>query len=83
VKRYLLFAGIEYYADGGWAEFVDSYDNVETAATEGKRRRQISQTDDGDYEALNLRADWYHVVDTNTGVVVCYEGHQIYGGIEN
>ncbi len=31
MKRFLLFAGDDYYPSGGWGDFVGSYDSVEEA----------------------------------------------------
>jgi len=31
MKRYLVFAGADYYPSGGWGDFIDSFDDIETA----------------------------------------------------
>lgn len=51
MKRYLLFAGSHYYPSGGWDDFKDSFDTIETALS----------------VAVNYELDWYHIVDTTTG----------------
>ena len=55
MKRYLLFAGDDYYPAGGWGDFVDSYDSVAEA---------IAALGAGD-----RRYDWFHVVDSQTGKI--------------
>ena len=49
MKRYLLFAGDDYYPAGGWGDFVDSFSErveaLERAAQEMKGK------------------DWFHIVD--------------------
>lgn len=52
IKRYLVFAGLNYYPYGGWSDFVDSFDNVTEAHV----------------CALNQKLDWWQVVDTQTGM---------------
>jgi len=51
VKRFLLFGGDAHCAEGGWNDFVDSFDSQEKA---------IASLRDG-------KLDWWHVVDTQTG----------------
>lgn len=48
LRRYLLFAGGHYYPNGGWNDFVESFDNLDQAKAVG----------------LKLREDWYHIFDT-------------------
>ena len=54
MKRYLLFAGEQYYPDGGWHDFIGSYETVQQA--QGKARA------DG--------YDWWHIVDTEIWRIV-------------
>ena len=37
MKRYLLFCMESYYPNGGWDDFVGSYDTVEEARTDARR----------------------------------------------
>lgn len=54
MKRYALFAGACYYASGGWADFVDSFDSVEDAQKHS--------------EAFNEEyAHWFQIIDLHTG----------------
>jgi len=63
MKRYLLFAGFDRYPEGGWGDFIDSFDSCEEAMAEG-----IAQDDDlGD---KYRRYEWYHVIDSETGEYV-------------
>ena len=31
MKRYLVFAGADYYPSGGWGDFIDSFDDIDEA----------------------------------------------------
>lgn len=52
MKRFLVFAGSEYYPCGGWEDFVGDYDTVEEAMA-------ADTSGPGPYR-------WCHVVDTET-----------------
>jgi hypothetical protein len=54
MKRFLLFAGDEYYPAGGWEDFIESFSTVNGALA----------------EAATLEADWFHIVDLTTGEMV-------------
>lgn len=54
MKRYLLFAGDNYYPSGGWGDFVDGFDSVEQAALKLAERSY----------------DWFQIVDATTGEIV-------------
>jgi hypothetical protein len=54
MKRFMLFAGPDYYPGGGWSDFSDSFDTLDSAISQAKKQ------DD----------DWWHVVDAKTGVMV-------------
>ena len=54
MKRYLLFAGDYHYPNGGWSDFVDSFDSVEEA------QDHLNHSKD------SYLVDWAHVVDTET-----------------
>ena len=52
LKRFLLFAGDNYYPTGGWRDFYSAHDTL----------------DDAVLEAANLQAiDWWHVIDSTSG----------------
>lgn len=53
-KRYMLFAGSEYYPSGGMDDLKGTFDTVEEATAEGYAKRY----------------DWFHVVDRETLDVV-------------
>jgi hypothetical protein len=60
MKRYLLFAGPEYYASGGFHDFADSF------ATQLEARQA----------AESMSVDWWHVFDVETRKIVLWgEGH--------
>lgn len=37
MKRYLVFAGDDYYPSGGWNDFRDDFDDIDAAKTEARR----------------------------------------------
>jgi hypothetical protein len=69
MKRYMLFAGDQFYPNTAWADFRGDFDSVEEA-------RAIvdaaAKTDD--------YFDWHQIVDAETKQVVVAEG-QVYGDL--
>ncbi len=57
LKRFLLFAGKNYYPSGGWRDFIDSFDTKEDA--EG------FYLNDGPVgtPAHPYNFDWYQIID--------------------
>jgi len=53
-KKFLLFAGDQYYPAGGWQDYQGTYDDI------------IDALD----KAANLGKDWWHIVDLGTIEVV-------------
>lgn len=60
MNRYLLFYGYQYYPDGGWNDFEGDYDTIEDAM------------DDIELAKIEEDADWYHIIDIETGVMMEY-----------
>lgn len=61
VKRFLAFAGSNYYPDGGWNDFKGSFETLEEAIKEldpDIRTRWPSEAP---------LYDWTHIVDTEDG----------------
>lgn len=58
LKRYLLFAGHNYYPNGGWSDFVCSFDSIEEC-------QKHFDTDDSLYPF-----EWAQIVDVAEEVVV-------------
>ena len=56
MKRFLLFAGDEYYPTGGWGDFISDFDTLE----EVKK----------DILSGRFYKDWYQIVDTQNKEVV-------------
>lgn len=54
MRRYLVFAGMAYYPDGGWDDFKESFDTL---------------SDCMDY-LITHHCDWAHIVDSHTGQMV-------------
>lgn len=54
MKRYLLFAGEEYYPSGGWNDFRGAFDTLEEARLAAFEPRGCEY------------GYWFHVVDTQT-----------------
>lgn len=57
VKRYLLFAGDQYYPVGGWDDFKGSFDTPDEAVDAIRHPT----------EPNGWRTDWWHVIDGTTG----------------
>jgi hypothetical protein len=55
MKRFFLFAFDTYYPRGGWDDFRDSYETKEEAVI----------------AAANAKCDWWQVVDSEAGDIVC------------
>lgn len=55
MKKFLLFAGADYYADGGWNDFHGSFDTVAEAEAIAASLPEDSS------------GSWWHVVDALTG----------------
>lgn len=50
MKKYLLFAGSQYYPSGGWNDFKGDFDSIHDAREAAKL----------------IKWDWAHVVNTDT-----------------
>lgn len=59
MKRYLLFAGDNYYPGGGWKDFVDDCDDKKEAELFIKH-----------WSRKSLTGTWAHVVDSHSGKIV-------------
>jgi hypothetical protein len=59
MKRYALFAGMQYEPRGGWGDYIDSFDTKEEAV--GHYASVLS--DQG-------WCDWFQVVDLTTGTIM-------------
>lgn len=78
MKRYLLFSGKSYYAQGGWHDFVCSFSSLDEAAAfanyiEGEWPFE-SEWEEGD-----VKFEWWHVVDTESGAIVAKSEWQAHG----
>ncbi len=63
MKRFLAFAGSDYYPGGGWRDHCGSADSLEAALT------LVINSD--------TSIDWAHVVDTGTGAVTVVKGRTV------
>ncbi len=54
MKRFLLFAGDQYYPCGGWRDFQGSFDTLEEALA----------------KAADIHHDWFQIVDSQSGCIV-------------
>jgi len=61
MKRFLLFAGSDYYPSGGWGDFNSDHDTALEAVL------AAAELEDG--------TDWWQVIDTQTKSVV-HTGHR-------
>jgi hypothetical protein len=60
MKKFLLFGGYTYYPNGGWGDFINSFDTLEEA------KEVIIKP----AESFETKEDWYHVVDSNNGQII-------------
>lgn len=58
MKRFLLFAGENYYPLGGWTDFRDDFDTLEEARAAKNYRHDLQS------------AEWFQIVDTEQKMVV-------------
>lgn len=65
MKRYLAFCGEYYYSQGGWVDFLESFNTVEEAVVVLEARELNSRQ----YALHRPQWDnmWAHVVDSTTG----------------
>jgi len=56
MKRYLLFAGNNYYPGGGWNDFIGSFHSTEAAKTALLNSDRAFQ--------------WWHIVDSEASIMV-------------
>lgn len=63
MKKYLLFAGHNYYPAGGVLDFIGDYDTLEEALEEANRKEGWE-----DYKTEVY--DWWHVVDHDTMEII-------------
>jgi hypothetical protein len=61
MERFLAFCGKEYYACGGWEDFVADYDDIDEAKTEAEKYMR---------ETFPTGPAWYHIVDQQEGKIV-------------
>lgn len=55
MKRFLLFGGGYYSADGGWCDFKGSFDSIEEAQSAALADKDLK---------------WFHVADVQTASIV-------------
>jgi hypothetical protein len=68
MKRFLLFAGENYYPQAGWANFWGDFDTQDQAVEAGKKTTQGMSVTSDQHDA------WFQVVDTQTKHPVWNEG---------
>jgi len=64
MKRYWLFAGDNYYPDGGWNDFVGTFDAVQDAM----KHEKITDKNVGS-------GRWFHIVDSHLYFDKCASGN--------
>lgn len=72
LKRFWLFGGIKYnyYPCGALQDFLKSYDSVDDAVYDAKRKEFNSLK----YPSMYAGLEWYQVLDTQTNEVVAHGG---------
>lgn len=66
MKKYLLFVGSQYYANGGFRDFHMDADDIELLKKYAQRKMNEPGQD---------APDWYQIVDTRTLKVVDSQGN--------
>ena len=61
MKRYLVFAGSDYYPCGGWEDFRSSHDTIKEAKES--------------VVAAGGKEDWWHILDIESSVTVMDGGY--------
>jgi len=83
MNRYLLFGGSQYYATGGFNDYVGSFCAVSEAIEAASTRRQLdSRPWPGDPPREPLTEpvyEWWQVVDTRAWEIVARSQYQAYG----
>lgn len=67
MKRYLVFKGHQYYAKGGWNDFIASYDTLPEAS---KRAEEDETYEMHGGELGKLGYDWVQIVDLQLGKTI-------------
>ena len=57
MKQFLVFAGLDYYPEGGWSDFIGAYDTLDEA------KANCPEIDP-------FTIDWNQIVDLNTHKIV-------------
>lgn len=63
MKRYWLFAGKEYYPNGGMEDYKADFDSVEDAKAAFDSAQAAEEKD-------YRKSDWAHIADSHTGKIV-------------
>lgn len=78
LKRFLVFTGCAYYADGG---ALDLRGSNETRG--GATSWILSQPRDADHTDYEDGMSWCHVLDLETGLIVAYVSGMCWGSIKD
>lgn len=70
-KKYLLFAGDDYYPSGGMVDYIGSFDTIAEAAAKGRERETLSNG------FVCSAPDWYQIVEHATMREVTDEGEYV------
>ena len=73
MKRFLIFAGDDYEAAGGWDDLIDSFDVLDLAIQHARRSM---------YQHKRGGNDWAHIVDARHGKV-CHRIERYNGKIRD
>lgn len=63
--QYLLFAGMSYYPNGGWGDYVAAGDYIEELRPERSAESRPAR-----YRFRGVDHDWYQIVDRTTLAIV-------------
>tara|TARA_R110000803_G_scaffold106150_1_gene174273 strand:+ start:583 stop:864 length:282 start_codon:yes stop_codon:yes gene_type:complete len=73
----LLFGGIEFYARGGFNDFIGAY-HTEQEALFAKNELE----DRSGFPLFGDKLDWWHIFDIRTGRIVAGSREQAYGAAD-
>lgn len=78
MKRYLLFAGVKYYASGGINDLIDTSDDLNSLIENAKN----TDYEYKDWFGNDLEFDWWHIYDTQKGEIVVGTRVQAHNAID-
>jgi hypothetical protein len=73
MNRYWLFGSVSYYATGGMCDFIKSFESIDSAIDEAKRRTDLRESNFAEF------IEWWHVFDSEQSAIVAENTDSQYG----